>query len=225
MINKGIFDKYCDDYMKNVAARKGKQYLEWECQNNFLKSWDIEALDFATMYDKSLKSNISVRLWKQEEHYPKELMLKFINLDKEFVRSMFRDLYDEDKEIDGRMSRFAFHCESLLEALVKLEPKQDNHYHASHRMPSYYLSFRYPELYAPYQYYSFKAFMEKMGARKIPTTDDMERFFKVMRVCYKFLSQHPDFESVVEVQLEEGVHYKEDSLFWVHDFANYCIGH
>lgn len=223
MINKAKFDSFCQDYEVFLKAKQESDFLLWECQANWQKTWDIEELDFKYAYDTSLKSMISVRLWKHDAYFPKEMMLRFIELDKEFARSIFRDLFDEAKDIDGRISRFVFHCDMFLEELRKKDMKADSHYHADLFMPSLYLSFRYPEHYAPYQFEVFSKFMDIMGARKIPVTNDIGRYFKVMRVVHKLLSSQEHITSTLDQGLSEVKSYKSKSLMMAYDFALYCI--
>lgn len=122
-------------------------YWKWESLRIFSENWDIEALDFRSMYDRSLQNSRTRRLWKRENYEPKDMMLKFIHLNSEFVRYMFQDLFNENKEVDGRVDRFVFHCDELLREYKETHPLsiENSHFHDdNYQMVSLYLAFRYP---------------------------------------------------------------------------------
>ncbi|MEL6924051.1 MAG: hypothetical protein AAFO94_08385, partial [Bacteroidota bacterium] len=81
---------------------------------HFQEHWDLEAPDFGSMYTRCWKNSKTNRLWKREAWFPQEMMLKLIATDAEFVRRMFRDLFDESKAADMRISRFKFGCDEML---------------------------------------------------------------------------------------------------------------
>ena len=223
MINKSIFDKYCSEYVAKLAKRDEAHLLPWECQKNFQDNWDIEELDFGAMYDRSLHSNVSVRLWKRDGYFPKEVMLDFIALDKEFSRSMFRDLFNEDKDIDGRIRRFVYHCDIFLGELKKKYKLASAHFHDDLYMPSLYLGLKYPEDYTTYSYGLFRGFMEKLGAKNLPIVDDVERYFKVMKVIQKLLFQNEELAAGLEVWRKEPIYYQGTSLFLAQDFEHFVL--
>lgn len=223
MINKKLFDSYAERYAQVIEARDEHHLLPWECLQNFKEHWDIEAIDFKSMYDLSFQSKMSVRLWKRDGYFPKEIMLDFIDLDKEFARSMFRDLYDESKEIDGRVNRFVFHCKIFLGELKKRKQLEDAHYHDDLVMPSLYLAFQYPDNYTTYSYGLFRGFMEKLGARKIPQVDDIERYFKVMRIIQKFLIEDDSLVEKIENKLAPKEFYSEPTMFLAQDFEHFVL--
>jgi len=223
MFNKQLFDSYSARYTDSIEQRGEHHFLPWECLLNFKEHWDIEALDFHSMYDRSFQSKMSVRLWKRDGYFPKELMLEFINLDKEFARSMFRDLYDESEEIDGRVNRFVHHCKIFLQELKKRKQMADAHYHDDLFMPSLYLAFKYPDEYTTYSFGLFRGFMEKLGARKIPQVDDIERYFKVMRIVQKFLIEDASLIEKIKNRLTPKEFYDEPTLFVAQDFEHYVL--
>ena len=223
MFNKQLFDNYSKGYAENIEHRDEHHFLPWECLQNFKEHWDIEAIDFKSMYDRSFQSKMSVRLWKRDGYFPKEIMLEFIELDKEFARSMFRDLFDESKEIDGRVNRFVFHCKIFLGEVKKRKQLADAHYHDDLFMPSLYLAFNYPNDYTTYSYGLFRGFMEKLGARKIPQVDDVERYFKVMRIVQKFLMEDEALLEKLITKLEPREFYSQPTMFLAQDFEHYVL--
>ncbi|MEK7256137.1 MAG: hypothetical protein AAB316_15405, partial [Bacteroidota bacterium] len=106
-------------------------YWKWESLKIFQENWDIEALDFRSMFDRSLENSRTRRLWKRENYLPKDVMLKFIELNREFVRQIFQDLFNENKEVEGRIDRFLFHCDELLREYREPHPRsvENSHFH------------------------------------------------------------------------------------------------
>jgi hypothetical protein len=172
------------------------------------------------MYDRSLQNSQTRRLWKRENYEPKEVMLKFVELNREFVRQVFLDLFNEQKEIDGRVDRFIFHCDELLREYKEAHPRsiENSHYHDdNYQMVSLYLAFRYPEQYAPYDFEVFTRFMALLGSRDVPKVNDIGRFFKVMRTVYGFLKKD---EALMELHRQRLLppHYQGDTLLLAEDF-------
>lgn len=190
MFQKSLFDDYLSRYIEELASRPNPDLKLWqECHSNFIEHWDLEKLDFKSMYSNSFKSTISTKLWKGNDYHPREVMLEFIDYDKEIVRSLFRDLLDESREIGGRMERFVFYCDQLLKEIQSKGSKFYGHYHDSFFFVSVYLTFVYPELYAFYDYKVFSSAMGKLNSRDIPSFHDFERYFKVISIFKKFIAE------------------------------------
>ncbi len=201
-------------------------YWKWEIQRRFQENWDPAATDFREMFDRSLQSTRTRRLWNREHYAPKDMMLAFIDLDRDFVRSAFSDLFDERREVEGRMDRFLFHCDELLRAYRERHPHsiRQSHYHADdYAILSHYLSWRFPDRYAPYDFNRFRALMGILGSRDIPGIHDVERFFKVARTLYKFLSASDRVMGTHRNRLDPESHYQGDTLLVVEDFMEFAV--
>ncbi len=202
-------------------------YWKWESLKFFQENWDIEALDFRSMYDRSLQNSRTRRLWKRENYEPKDVMLKFIDLNREFVRQIFIDLFNENREVDGRIDRFIFHCDELLREYKETRPRsvENSHYHHdNYQMVSLYLAFRYPELYTPYDFDGFRRMMELLGSRDVPTLNDVGRFFKVMRTVSGFLKKDEEIMALHRERLHPKLHFAGETLLVVEDFYKNIAG-
>jgi hypothetical protein len=166
--------------------------LIYQVTENWQKNWDLEALSFASVYSDSLENNFSRRLWVGENYEPKKMMLRFLEADKEFVREMFRDLFNEDKDPMGRMDRFVFHCDSLLQAFKETHRSSiiNRHFHDDgYKMVSLYLSLMYPQKYAYYNREAFERFLHLVQAKFVSGLDDIERYIKVSRIVFNFMEK------------------------------------
>ena len=143
------------------------------------------------MFDAAFFNTESRRLWQTEQWQPKRIMTLFWRFDPLTVRMMFDDLYNETREVEGRVSRFLFGCDSLLRDYKKAHPTsiENNHYHDGFQMIALYLAFRYPETYAPYSFATFQKAMIRFGAKDIPQANDLARYFKVLRTLMTFLEK------------------------------------
>ncbi len=215
---KEAIEQYKNGFSNNTLRT---QLWKWEAQRIFQENWDANAFDFGKMYDASLQNSVTNRLWRRENYFPKDVMVKLIEMNHEFVRQAFADLYNEGKDIDGKMNRFIFHCDQLLQEYRELHPgtKVNSHFHDDeYQINSIYLAFRYPMTYTPYHFSAFSKFMEKLGSRDVPKLNDVERFFKVMRTVYGFLVRDEALVALHQSRLDPGVHYTQDSLLLVEDF-------
>lgn len=209
-------------YLKSFEASK-KRLHYWESQHIWQENWDTDAIDWVQMYDHSLQNSTTNRLWKREAYDPKLMMLAFLDMDQHFVISMFNDLFNEDLEVHGRADRFSFYCDQLLAQFRKNKPmsKATGHHHDDgYQIISIYLSFQFPELYAPYNADQFIDLLRKIGAANIPPTGDFPRHVKVMRTLQKFLVKDEEVLSLHNNRTQN-IHYQNNSLLLAFDFSRF----
>ncbi|HXH99123.1 MAG TPA: hypothetical protein VNI52_02560 [Sphingobacteriaceae bacterium] len=198
------------------STRKFDEVYKWEALQTFQENWNIEATDFRLMFDNSFKNKLN-NLWANPHWFPKSVMLTFIELDKERVRTMFRELFDEDKLIDKRIDHFVWHCDELLKIVAAEQPTFKSHFHDGQRMITLYLAFRFPEKYAIYKFTEFKTFMEHVRAKNIPGTGEYERFFKVVRTLYGIITQDKELVDMQKSLLTSSC-FEGETLMLAQDF-------
>lgn len=202
-------------------------YWKWESLRIFQENWNINAPDLADMFDRSLQNSHTRRLWKRENYAPKEMMLKFIDLNDEYARFIFQDLFNEEKDVEGRADRFIFYCDELLKdyKAAKRHSIENRHFHDdNYQIISLYLAFRYPGQYTLYHFETFKKFMAAIGSLDIPKLNDIGRFFKVMRTVYKFLQKNEVVLKIHSERLDESQHFTGETLLVVEDFYGFVAG-
>lgn len=219
---------YLAEYRRYLEGPASGQFLYiWESQRIFQKVWEKDPPDWKAMYDQALDNPHTRRLWKREAYEPKAMMLQFLELQPVFVRQAFEDLFEEEKELDGRASRFLFYCDALLEAYREAYPlsPNNNHYHDDdYQMVFLYLSFRFPDRYTLYDAGVFYRTLEKLGSPKLPVGNDIIRFAKVTRTLYNFLQKDEKIMALHRQRLEEGRHYTGESWLLVYDFYQTITG-
>ena len=218
-----LINLYKEKYKRFISEDPDYDELyKWESLKNFQDNWDIDAPDFGAMYDKSLSNEISSNLWASQFFFPKRVMLEFIKLDQERVRSMFKELFDKELDIEKRIDHFVYHCDQMRDELLKTHPKFQNHFHDGYRIISVYLCFRYPTNYTIYKFTEFKHFMEIVRAKSVPGTGEIGRFFKVMRTLDDLLKNDKKLLAIHSKLREDSKYYQEESLLMAQDFYWCC---
>lgn len=202
-------------YLKSSSS--DSELYKWETVRHFQKHWNTEATDLATMYDQALSNNDSRRQWKGNDFYPKEMMLKLMQTEPEYIRLALRDLFNNDKEIGGRVDRFIFYCGEVLDIYLSQHPKakENDHYH-NHEVVMMYLTGHFPAKYTLYDAEAFRTFLEKVGAKNISPGHDLERFQKVTKVVNTFLKKDEEIQMLLSRRLNDN-HYQKENLLAVHE--------
>ncbi len=206
-----------------TPAAEERLYI-WESQRHFQEVWDVDAADFAVMYDRSLQNSYTKRLWKRERFEPKRMMLEFIGEEPDFVRTMFKDLFNEEKSVENRVDRFVFYCDELLSRYKRKYPVsiENNHYHQEYEMIALYLAFRYPEAYACYDADAFRQTLELLAAPNVPVGHDLPRYFKVCKTVFTFMSRDEELMQRHRQRLNPEKHYTGNSYLQSYDFMCFC---
>lgn len=219
MFSKAVFDQYLERFPAILMSRDELPNLHmWDAQQHFAQIWDIERLDFDMMFAESLHSDISNRLWTGVDYHPKESMMTFLKYEKEFIRSMFRDLFNEGKDLQMRISRFIFHCDELGKQIKKKEPKFLHHYHDEQILVTY-LALHDPKKYTYLDIPSFRSAMAAMQARNIPEYITTESYFKLMRIIQKFVSADPSLANGYRTLFPDSKLYVDGSMLMALDFV------
>lgn len=217
------------DLLDNFATHLSKDQTwsykyTYDCAQQWDKYWDLNAPDLKECYNTALQSNVSKRLWLRDAWHPKEMMLKFLDLDQEFVRRMFQRLFNEEKEITARISQFKFAADELLQDYKSKHKSsvENAHYHDDARMIFTYLAFQFPNRYCIYHYEAFAKTCMKIGVIDIPQAYDLDRFLKISKVLFTFMQKHEG----LKVNFEErnarfGVNNPFDKML-LFELFNYC---
>lgn len=216
---------YITDYRRFLEATRNFPNPEhWDAMQNFQNNWDIENPDLGTMYDASLQSQMTQRIWKRENWRPKAVMLQLIQLEPDFARRMFKNLLDESQDIENRISMFKFGCDEMLVEFKKRHSTtiENNHYHDDNEMIFKYLTFVHPEQYTFFEYEPFIKTLEQLGITDLPSPYDLSRFLKLTKILYTFIKKD---EQLIEIHRQKRVAqqlFTGNSKLIVHDFYTFC---
>lgn len=154
MIDRKKFDKLVKEYQNyftNHKGENGESYWEeeefkWRGIKTFQDNWDIEAQDLSDMIKRSL-SGVS-HMMVSQARFPEGMIEDFAEREPDTVRAMFKDLFDESKDIVERFHSFKQKSADLLE---RVGNGAKNHFQ-DERTIALYLWLRYPDKYYVYQY-------------------------------------------------------------------------
>lgn len=154
MIDRKKFDKLVKEYQNyftNHKGENGESYWEeeefkWRGIKTFQDNWDIEAQDLSDMIKRSL-SGVS-HMMVSQARFPEGMIEDFAEREPDTVRVMFKDLFDESKDIVERFHSFKQKSADLLE---RVGNGAKNHFQ-DERTIALYLWLRYPDKYYVYQY-------------------------------------------------------------------------
>jgi len=207
-------------FKKYLASEKAVEELyKWESLFHFQNNWDMDHPDFGEMYDKSLQNSKTKRLWKSENYTPKKMMQTLINMNPDFLQHIFKDLFREEGNVADRIDRFIYYCDDLLAEYKKENPLSiENNHYQDYQMIAMYLTFRYPAQYTFYDFPSFQQGMHQLGSKNIPTTNDIDRFFKISKTIWNFMEKDEEVWSLHQQRLLGKNLYQGKSLLLVHEF-------
>ncbi len=183
------------EYKKLINDPEYDGWYLWEGVHNCQQNWNIDAIDFGAMYRKCFDTNAI--LWQLDHYNPVKAMINYININEDLARAMFKDLFNEQKEITGRISRFIFQCDEFYKIDRQSREKVLSHEHGDKRMIFVYLAFRYPEKYSLFDFQSFRTFLQEIGSAQTLQIQDTDRFIKVCRTLAILIAKDDDLIQLV----------------------------
>lgn len=154
MIDRKKFDKLVKEYQNyftNHKGENGESYWEeeefkWRGIKTFQDNWDLDAQNFSDMIKRSLRGVSHMMV--SQARFPEGMIEGFAEREPDTVRAMFKDLFDESKDIVERFHSFKQKSADLLE---RVGNGAKNHFQ-DERTIALYLWLRYPDKYYVYQY-------------------------------------------------------------------------
>lgn len=210
-----------DSFKTWLTTEEAEKYLPlFETQQNWQDHFNVEAKNLAEVYDLALDSKTNRRHYRRSGYDPKTAMLAILRTQTEFARDAFRDLFSEDRDVDGRVGRFEFFINELWNRYRDSHPKDrtPDHYHRDdYKIASIYLMGQYPEVYAPYSTALLQTVCEKLGAKTIPQAADFGRYTKLLATLRSFLTKDEEVMQHYRALLREE-DYSGDSALLVYLF-------
>lgn len=98
MFDKTKLAKVLATYKKDFVSRQwSDEKFKWEAVKRFQDCWDVNALDFPDMLNRSLDKTES--LLTARNVFPRGMIVEFAKAAPEDVRAMFIALFDESKDV------------------------------------------------------------------------------------------------------------------------------
>lgn len=154
MIDRKKFDelvKKYQNYFTNHKGENGESYWEeeefkWRGIKTFQDNWDLDTQNLSDMIKRSLYGVSHMMV--SQARFPEGMIEDFAEREPDTVRAMFKDLFDESKDIVERFHSFKQKSADLLE---RVGNGAKNHFQ-DERTIALYLWLRYPDKYYVYQY-------------------------------------------------------------------------
>lgn len=154
MIDRKKFDKLVkkyQNYFTNHKGENGESYWEeeefkWRGIKTFQDNWDLDTQNLSDMIKRSLYGVSHMMV--SQARFPEGMIEDFAEREPDTVRAMFKDLFDESKDI---VERFHFFKQKSADLLERVGNGAKNHFQ-DERTIALYLWLRYPDKYYVYQY-------------------------------------------------------------------------
>ena len=139
------------------------EIYKWEAIKHFQDHWNIDAENFGEMFKEATDKTFN--LLASGYAYPRGMMINFAKADDAAARQMFRDLFDESRDLAERVDAFQTASEAI-------RAKYDdgtwrNHYQNTNAI-SVYLLLRYPEKYYIYKYEIYRDVAAELNSEYRP---------------------------------------------------------
>ena len=176
MFNQLRLKEALRQYKKDfVATHWNEEKYKWEAVKCFQDNWDIHAADFEDMLSQSLSKTSN--LLASTNNFPAGMIIEFAHAAPEKVRAMYMDLFDESKDVFGRIESFKKQSNILLK---KYKSTAKQHYQHENAITTY-LWLRYPDKYYVYKYSEARSVSNKLDSnykfKKGSYTDNLKGFY------------------------------------------------
>ncbi len=186
-----------------VAVQLKTNEAEWHYPHSmvghFHTFWKPPELNsLRVTYEQCLKSDYTQRWWKRDNYRPKEIMIKLIESDPELAAIAWKDLANDSASLDGRLYRFNYYCDELLQLHRHQNALSvETYHHQDASVVSLYLAGLFPAKYSLYPGLDvFSIFCKLVGSPDIPVIDDLVRYEKVAAIAFTFLQRNINFEKL-----------------------------
>lgn len=191
-------DSFLETQIRSVST---DWYYPHKIVANFHATWkEVGEENLHQIYGDALRSDISQSWWKRENYRPREIMLELIKTDPQLSWVSWKNLSDESVMLDGRIDRFQYYCDTIIQTMRKADPLSIlTHHHQDASIISLYLAGMFPEKYVLYPgLQKFASYCKRIESPKIPVVDDLPRYAKVTAILYNYLIKNPRYAEFVK---------------------------
>lgn len=202
MIDNIRFQELLKEYKNELKGpRWDDEKFKWQAVKGFQDNWDIEAIDFCTMLKNSLDKTFN--LLASSHYFPKKMIQEFSEKESETVRQMFMDLFDESKDLYGRMVSFKAQSKQLVNK--HWDPGKSD-FQTENTLTTY-LWLRYPDKYYIYKFEEAKSLANELKTNYVFKAGDyknnVENFIKLYDELSQELCKDLELKQIVQSKLED----------------------
>lgn len=202
MIDNIRFQELLKEYKNELKGpRWDDKKFKWQAIKGFQDNWDIEAIDFCTMLKNSLDKTFN--LLASTHYFPGKMIKEFAQKESETVRQMFMDLFDESKDLYGRMVSFKAQSKQLVN---KYWNPGKSDFQTENTITTY-LWLRYPDKYYIYKFEEAKSLANELKTNYVFKAGDyknnVENFIKLYDELSQELCKDLELKQIVQSKLED----------------------
>lgn len=202
MIDNNRFQELLEEYKSELkGVRWDDEKFKWQAIKGFQERWDIESTDFCTMLKNSLDKTFN--LLASSHYFPRKMIEEFAQKESETVRQMFMDLFDESKDLYGRMVSFKAQSKQLVN---KYWDSGKSDFQTENTLTTY-LWLRYPDKYYIYKFEEAKSLANELKTNYVFKAGDyknnVENFIKLYDELSKELCKDLELKQIVQSKLED----------------------
>ena len=220
-MNRQIIKSYIKEYKNKFDFVHNQEIYKWQAVKQFQDNWDINAPDFYSMLEKSLK--LVTNLLDSGQYFPKRMLLKNTEIIPEKIKTIFEYLYDEEYDLFERIELFRSEFKEINTQNFK--NKKD---YQDHRAVIVYLALKYPERYFFYKYKMFKKFSEKIDYTYNPIAGRIENIGQFQNLCNLLrheLSRDQELLKLHKNRISDDCYYDENLNILTQDFVYAVVQH
>ncbi len=220
MIDLGKLREILEVYKDIFPRRWQKEQYKWQAIKHFQDHWDIEAENFREMFNEATKKNVN--LLESSYNYPALMIKNFAEAEDETVRQMFKNLFDESKDLVDRVNSFRTKSEELRVTYDDSTWRQ--HYQTTNAI-STYLWLKYPDKYYIYKYGIYLDVSRELSSDYRPKADGSVEtmiggFGMYDEIC-EVLQQDEELNEIFENALTEDCYPDSQLKTLTVDFGHY----
>ena len=227
MIDRKKFDnlvKEYQNYFTNHKGKNGESYWEeeefkWRGIKTFQDNWDLDTQNLSDMIKRSLHGVSHMMV--SQQRFPEGMIEDFAEREPETVRAMFKNLFDENKDIVERFHSFKQKSADLLE---RVGNGAKNHFQ-DERTIALYLWLRYPDKYYVYQYTQARNLSIALGSDhriiKGRLDSNIREWLALYNEVTELMKQKPEVRNW-ETQGMTAVHYPDPEYRMLATDLAYC---
>lgn len=202
MIDNNRFQELLEEYKSELkGVRCDDEKFKWQAIKGFQERWDIESTDFCTMLKNSLDKTFN--LLASSHYFPRKMIEEFAQKESETVRQMFMDLFDESKDLYGRMVSFKAQSKQLVN---KYWDPGKSDFQTENTLTTY-LWLRYPDKYYIYKFEEAKSLANELKTNYVFKAGDyknnVENFIKLYDELSQELCKDLELKQIVQSKLED----------------------
>lgn len=202
MIDNIRFQELLKEYKNElIGPRWDDEKFKWQAIKGFQDNWDIEVKDFCTMLKNSLDKTFN--LLASSHYFPKKMIIEFAQKEPETVRQMFKDLFDESKDLYDRIVSFKTQSKQLVN---KYWDPGKSDFQTENTLTTY-LWLRYPDKYYIYKFEEAKSLANELKTNYVFKAGDyknnVENFIKLYDELSQELCKDLELKQIVQSKLED----------------------